>query len=85
MVNIWLCPNFRCIWVWKCYELYETLKFDLSSRKQCERSTHYVNNVYSNFRKILRNFYDKVVHPYNDSIPIYIIFEENLGIIIIII
>jgi hypothetical protein len=76
--------SMHTIRVRKCYELYETPMFDLSSRKQCERSTHFVNNVCSNFCKILRNFCEKIVHPYNNYIPIYIILEEILGIVIII-
>jgi hypothetical protein len=43
-----------------------------------------MNNVYSNFHKISWNISVKFVHPYNDSMTIYIIFWEVLGIITII-
>jgi hypothetical protein len=43
-----------------------------------------MNNIHSNFHKILWNFFVKLVHPKNDPMQIYIIFEDVFGIIIII-
>ena len=53
--------------------------------KQSDTPINFVNNVYSNFHKILWNFYYKHINKWNDSMPIYKIFGEVLGIIIIIV
>jgi hypothetical protein len=53
MVNVWLCPKYICIRVqnYSCGTIF--LKLEVSYKELCDGCDNFVNNVYSQFIKIL--------------------------------
>jgi hypothetical protein len=63
----------------------KNLKLDLAYIELCDGCGNFMNNVYSHFAKIIYIFYDKLIDTKYITIAIFIIFGQNLNIIIIII
>jgi hypothetical protein len=53
MVNVWLCPKYICIRVqnYSCGTIF--LKLEVFYKELCDGCDNFVNNVYSQFIKIL--------------------------------
>ena len=84
MVNIWLCPNLRFIWVQKYYELsVQILTFDFSCKKLYERCIFVWTICTSILYKSLKNF-GKIMKEKYVATSICSIFLAHLNIMVII-